>query len=60
MTELSQHIQTRIMTDIAFGEALAAAAAFSLAVVEDQSHARADDVAALRGERQRDALELAH
>lgn len=40
MTELSQQTQTRVMTDIAFGEALAAAAAFSLAVAEGQADER--------------------
>ena len=40
MTERSQQTQTRMMTDIAFGEALAATAAFSLAVAEEQANQR--------------------
>ena len=60
MTERLQQIQTRMMTDIAFGEALAAAASFSLAVAEEQSHERAHHPDALRDELQRDAAERAH
>ena len=60
MTEMSQQIQTRLMTDIAFGEALAAAASFCLAVAEEQSQGRADHAATLRDELQHDAAERAH
>ncbi len=49
-----------MMTDIAFGEALAAAASFCLAVADEQSQERAGHAEALRDELQRDAVERAH
>ncbi len=60
MHEHSQQTHTRMMTDIAFGEALAAAASFCLAVAEEQSHERTGHTDALRDEVQRDTAERAH
>jgi hypothetical protein len=60
MHELPRLIHKRMMTDIAFGKALAAAASFSLAVAEEQAQGRGHHPDTLHDELQRDAVERAH